>query len=269
MVLISTTVSPSVRTSTGTLWFGGRNGLFRYEDQQLKKNKDNCRFRGKEVSALSPKTEKDNSFLAVGKRPHRDKRRALCQPMKIIYQRGEEFQTIFEDNEKKDPFSRIGTVIAGRNGEVYFHLVNQNFSNNDKGFGCWHPEERLKFYGIEDGLIDDNINDLLLDRNGNLWIATLSGLSCFDGSTFSIFTTEAGLPSNRIRCLFEDSQGHSGSAQTGAWVHYDGRFFQTIKSPHIGPVCQILEDRDGAFWFGTVQNSLVRYRQQKTCPRFA
>ena len=42
---------------------------------------------------------------------------------------------------------------------------------------------------------------------------------------------------------------------------------QTIKSPHIGPVLQILEDREGIFWFGTVQNTLVRYRQQKTAPQ--
>ncbi|MDE0554229.1 MAG: sigma 54-interacting transcriptional regulator, partial [Candidatus Poribacteria bacterium] len=32
-------------------------------------------------------------------------------------------------------------------------------------------------------------------------------------------------------------------------------------------VRQILEDRDGNFWFGTVQNSLVRYRQQKNPPQ--
>ena len=251
----------------GTLWFGGRNGLFRYEDQQLKKIKTIAGLGERCVSAIAQDREGQFLFGCWESGPIETKGELYVSPLKIIYQRGEEFQTIFQDNEKKDPFSRIGTVIAGRNGEVYFHLVHQNFSNNDKGFGCWHPEEGLKFYGIEEGLIDNDVNDLLLDRNGNLWIATLSGLSCFDGSTFSIFTTEDGLPSNRIRCLFEDSQGHLWLGTDGGVVHYDGRFFQTIKSPHIGPVCQILEDRDGAFWFGTVQNSLVRYRQQKNLPQ--
>ena len=51
-------------------------------------------------------------------------------------------------------------------------------------------------------------------------------------------------------------------------AHFDGRLFSTIKSPHIGPVLQIIEDHcDGTFWFGTVQNSLVRYRQQKNLPQ--
>ncbi|MDE2832721.1 MAG: sigma 54-interacting transcriptional regulator, partial [Gemmatimonadota bacterium] len=97
--------------------------------------------------------------------------------------------------------------------------------------------------------------------------ATQSGLSRFDGSTFHTFTTEDGLPSNRIRCLLEDQRGHIWIGTDGGVAHYDGQLFQTINSPHIGPVLQILEDRDGAFWFGTVQNSLVRYRQQKTPPQ--
>ena len=251
----------------GNLWFGGVNGLFRYDGQKFRRMQTTAGLGDRSVSAIAQDSQGRFIFGHWAKDSIRNRGDLVVSPLKLIYQRGEEFQTIFEDNEKKDPFSRIGTVIAGRNGEVYFYLVNQNFSNNDKGFGCWHPEEGLKFYGIEEGLIDNDVNDLLLDRNGNLWIATLSGLSCFDGSTFSIFTTEAGLPSNRIRCLFEDSQGHLWLGTDGGVVHYDGRFFQTIKSPHIGSVCQILEDRDGAFWFGNVQNSLVRYRQQKNLPQ--
>ena len=186
--------------------------------------------------------------------------------MKITYQRGEQFQAIYENNEKKDPFSRIGAVIAGHNGELYFFLYHRDFYDTDKGFARWHPEEGLKFYGIEEGLIDDRVTDLLLDRNGNLWVATRSGLCCFDGSTFCTFTTEDGLPNNRIHCLLEDRQGHLWLGTDGGVAHYNGQLFQTIHSPHIGPVLQILEDRDGAFYFGTVQNTLVRYRPRQTPP---
>ncbi len=252
----------------GTLWFGGRNGLFRYEDQRLKKIKTIAGLGERSVSAIAQDREGQFLFGCWESGPIESKEELYVSPLKLIYQRGQEFQTIFEETEKKDPLSRIGTVIAGRNSEVYFHISQQNFSVNGKSLARWHSEEGLKFYGIEDGLIDNNVNDLLLDRNGNLWIATLSGLSCFDGSTFSIFTTEAGLPSNRIRCLFEDSQGHLWLGTDGGVAHFDGRLFQTIKSPHIGPVLQIIEDHcDGTFWFGTVQNSLVRYRQQKNLPQ--
>ena len=121
-------------------------------------------------------------------------------------------------------------------------------------------------YGVEDGLTDNDVNDLLLDRHDNLWIATRGGLSCFDGSTFRTFTTEDGLPGNHIHCLFEDAQGHLWIGTDKGIVHYDGRLFQTIKSPHIGPVCRILEDRDGTFWLGTVVGSIIRYRPRQTPP---
>ena len=169
------------------------------------------------------------------------------------------------EDEKKDPFSRIGPLITGRNSEIWFYLTSLCFSG--KGLARWHPEEGLTFYGIADGLLDNNITDLLLDCDENLWIATANGLSLFDGTTFRTFTTEDGLPSNHIRCLFEDRRGHLWLGTHGGVVHYDGRLFQTINSPHIGLVCRILEDRDGTFWFGTVLGSVIRYRLRQTPPR--
>ena len=195
------------------------------------------------------------------------KKENLFSPLKLIYQQGEQFQTIFVADKKKEIYDRLGTVISGRNDEVYFHFFLQDFSDGDKGFARWHSEDGLKFYGIEDGLIDHQVTDLLLDRADNLWVATLCGLSRFDGNAFHNFTTADGLPSDRIRCLHEDRQGHLWIGTDGGVVHYNGQHFQTIKSPHIGPVSQILEDRDGTFWFGTTQGSIIRYRQRRISPQ--
>ena len=151
--------------------------------------------------------------------------------------------------------------------KIYFHLTSRDSSTSVIGFARWHPQEGLTWYGVEDGLIDNHVNDLLLDRHGNLWIATRGGISCFDGSTFRAFTTEDGLPSNRIHCLFEDARGHLWIGTDRGVALYDGRLFQPIQSPHIGPVCRILEDRDGTFWLGTVVGSIIRYRPGQTPPR--
>ncbi|MXZ09137.1 MAG: AAA domain-containing protein [Gemmatimonadetes bacterium] len=253
--------------SVGDLWFGGGNGLFRYDGDKLKKMQTTAGLGESGISAIAQDSQGRFLFGHWGNEKIIRKRDFWGSPLRLIYQRDDQLQTIFEDNEQRDPFSRIGTVIAGRNGEFYFFIDYPNFFDKDKGFARWHSEDGLKFYGIEDGLIDDKVEDLLEDLHGNVWIATQSGLSRFDGSTFHTFTTEDGLPSNRIRCLLEDQRGHIWIGTDGGVAHYDGQLFQTINSPHIGPVLQILEDRDGAFWFGTVQNSLVRYRQQKTPPR--
>ena len=246
----------------GCLWFGGVNGLYRYNGQKLKK----MQTAGSGSMCAIDQDSQGRFLFGHWENENKKRRRYLfVHPLRLICQQGEQFQTIFLENKDKDPYSRIGTVITGRN--VYFHLIHQNFSDTNKGFARWHPEDGLKFYGIEDGLIDDRVTDLIEDRNGNLWIATQRGLSCFDGRTFHNFTTKDGLPSNCIHCLLEDRQGHLWLGTDGGVVHFDGQLFQTIKSLHIGPVLQIIEDRDGAFWFGTVQNTVVRYRQQKKPPQ--
>jgi len=251
----------------GYLWFGGRNGLFRYDGQKVEKIETIADLDGKSVSAIAQDSQGGFLFGHWENSTGKKREDIFASALKLIYQRGEQFQTIFVENDKKDPFSRIGTVIAGRNNEIYFHLTCHNFSVGGRGLARWHPEDGLKFYGIEDGLIDHQITDLLLDRNGNLWIATQCGLSCFDGNVFHNFTTADGLPSDRIRCLLEDRQGHLWIGTDGGVVHYNGQLFQTINSPHIGSVSQILEDRDGAFWLGTTLGSIIRYRQRQTLPQ--
>ena len=255
----------------GYMWFGCLNGLFRYDGQELKKMKIAAGSGARSISAITQDLQGQFLFGYWEKDTYKTeyiiKAELAVSPLKIIYQRDEQFQTIFMEEEKKDVLDRIGTVIAGRNSEVYFHLASHNFPVGGRGLARWHSEDGLKFYGVEDGLIDDRVTDLLEDRDSNLWVATLNGLCRFDGSTFQTFTTDEGLPSNRIRCLFEDRQGHLWLGTDRGVAHYDGQLFQTINSPHIGPVCQILEDRDGTFFFGTTQGKIIRYRQRRALPR--
>ena len=254
----------------GYLWFGGGNGLFRYDGKKFKKMQLTAGLGERSVSAIAQDSQGQFLFGYLEKGTPKNRGDIRTSPLKLVYQQGEQFQTIFVDHTHKNHFSlanSIGTVIVRRNDEVWFHLVHRNFSDNNKGFARWHPEDGLKFYGIDNGLIDDRVTDLLLDRNGNLWVATQGGLACFDGNAFRTFTPEDGLPINRIHCVFEDRKGHLYLGTDRGVVHYDGQLFQTIKSPHIGPVFQILEDRDGAFWFGTAQNTVVRYCLRQIPPR--
>ena len=254
----------------GYLWFGGLNGLFRYDGREFKKEKMATASDDWGISTITQDAQGQFLFAYWDKGSYKSiirKDELDFSSLNIVYQQGEQFQTIFVEEKKKDVLDRIGTVIVGRNGEIYFHLSCHNFSGGDRGLARWHPEEGLRFYGVEDGLIDNGVTDLLSGRDGNVWIATKGGLSRFDGSEFKNFTTDDGLSSNRIRCLFEDSHGHLWLGTDGGVIHYNGQHFQTINSPHIGPVCRILEDRDGAFWFGTTLGTIIRYRQQQTPPQ--
>ena len=53
-----------------------------------------------------------------------------------------------------------------------------------------------------------SVNFLLEDREGNIWIASdANGVGCLAGGKFSFYSTDRGLSSNTILCLYEDGEG--------------------------------------------------------------
>ena len=252
------------------LWFGGINGLFRFDGSKVEKPETVGGLSDRSICAVN---RDSHGRLIVGywaseRKPSRGDLYVLhFSPLTLIYDLGEGFRTVYVEEKGNDRYSRIGRVVAGRDGAIYFCLIEKNDSNTGKGFARWHPVGGLRFYGLEDGLPDENVNDLLLDRTGNLWCATRKGICRFDGTAVQTFLTGDGLPSNYIRCLFEDREGHIWIGTNSGVARYDGVYFQTITSPHIGPVCRILQDRDGTFWFGTLLGTVVRYRVRRSSPR--
>ncbi|MBS1824013.1 MAG: response regulator [Acidobacteria bacterium] len=91
-------------------------------------------------------------------------------------------------------------------------------------------------YGPQDGLEIGNIETLLQDRTGFLWIGTQSGLYRYDGRNFLQHTNDHGLPSIFITALHETPDGTLWAASTqGVSYLKDGRF-QPLKLnvPRLG-----------------------------------
>lgn len=62
-------------------------------------------------------------------------------------------------------------------------------------------------YTENDGLIGNYVRDLLIDKDGLLWIATENGLSIYDGSKFKNYDQTNGLPSRKSAALSMDDEG--------------------------------------------------------------
>src|SRR5439155_1288126 len=64
-------------------------------------------------------------------------------------------------------------------------------------------------WGVDQGLLHDNVASVLQTRDGYLWIGSDGGLARFDGVKFLTYRTHVtpGLVGDTIRCLFEDSAG--------------------------------------------------------------
>jgi ligand-binding sensor domain-containing protein/signal transduction histidine kinase len=127
----------------------------------------------------------------------------------------------------------------------------------------------VQSWQTDDGLPGNAVNDVLQDRNGYIWLATIGGLVRFDGVTFKRFSSPliAGVAARNIRALAQtaDSAILMLPAVGGVVQLKDGQF-----SPHpigeglAGNVFQTLfVDRGGAVWLGMAGGGIRRWEDGK------
>lgn len=62
-------------------------------------------------------------------------------------------------------------------------------------------------YSLADGLVGNNVQKILQDHNGFIWISTWDGLCRYDGGRFTPYTTRNGMPTNFILDFLEIKPG--------------------------------------------------------------
>src|SRR5260221_14135212 len=82
---------------------------------------------------------------------------------------------------------------------------------------------------------------------------------------FDSWTTENGLPHNRITGIVQSSDGYLWLSTMDGLVRYDGVHFTVINSGNTpgfkGNRCTtVFEDHTGQLWIGTEDSGLIRYR---------
>src|SRR5688572_14885390 len=61
----------------------------------------------------------------------------------------------------------------------------------------------IRTYNIEDGLVNNDVLNIYEDSKGFIWLCTRGGLSRYDGSRFTNYTTENGLTHDMINDIIE------------------------------------------------------------------
>ncbi|MCP9290808.1 sensor histidine kinase [Gracilimonas sediminicola] len=79
------------------------------------------------------------------------------------------------------------------------------------------PNYVVTQFGLNEGLPQSSVNDIIQTKDGYLWMATYGGLVRFDGNSFTVFNKSnlKGLATERILELFEDRKG-------GIWLFLEG-----------------------------------------------
>lgn len=117
---------------------------------------------------------------------------------------------------------------------------------------CHSQGQKIKEQG---GQIGQYVVDVFEDSAGNLWFGTIEkGVGKYDGKELKYFTTEDGLPTNRITSIVEDSTGILWFGTGQGIVKYDGNSF--INYTEKDGLCDdgtsgIFIDSKGMFWIGT------------------
>ena len=90
----------------------------------------------------------------------------------------------------------------------------------------------MRNYKAIDGLPQSQVNIMLEDKNGYLWIGTHGGgLARFDGRQFKVYTTLDGLLSNIVTYLKLDSKENLWIIHPRGMSKFDGVSFKTFNQP--------------------------------------
>jgi len=110
-------------------------------------------------------------------------------------------------------------------------------------------------FTTDQGLPQDISNSTIVDKNGNIWFGTGSGVSRYDGKKFTTYTTAHGLANNYVTSIIEDKSGNFWFGTGGGGVsRYDGKRFINYTTAQGLPdniINGIMQDQSGDLWFGT------------------
>ncbi|NET36492.1 MAG: response regulator, partial [Cyanothece sp. SIO1E1] len=112
--------------------------------------------------------------------------------------------------------------------------------------------KNIQFLDSEHGLISPEVRGILQDASGAIWLATLGGITRFDGNNFMHFDRLQGLLSFDITSAIQDRRGGFwfGSTNHGL-CRYDGVnfiYFEEKDSLLSDWITSIIEDQDGNIW---------------------
>lgn len=126
-------------------------------------------------------------------------------------------------------------------------------------FGSLTADGRTNLVGCDNA----DVRDILIDPEGNKWLATDKGLKKYDGKQFTSFTYALGhLPSDDLFDIDFDAQHNLWIAAGNSVAKYDGRKFQTYPMPDqyaSDMVYAVAADSD-CVWVGTRRHGLLRLK---------
>lgn len=137
-------------------------------------------------------------------------------------------------------------------------------ASSELGLLVYKNNQRAAQFSTQHGLNSPFVYDALLDRSGNLWVATAKGLQ-IKRAGHSRFTDIQGVPKNDVTTLLERDNGRIlAGTKNGLYQQNSDRPFSRFLPDITGSISAIFQSSNNTLWIGTYQNGFIRHSQQGT-----
>jgi signal transduction histidine kinase/CheY-like chemotaxis protein len=130
---------------------------------------------------------------------------------------------------------------------------------NPAVLACFQPGRSVEWLGLHSGLISDGTSALLRDREGNLWVGSLRGLSKIVSRRFATWDSEHGLLADEVSAVVKRRSGGIVLGHNGG-LTFLGDPMRTVlftDQPTRGRILDIAEGDDGTLWLAAAWLGLV------------
>lgn len=132
------------------------------------------------------------------------------------------------------------------------------------GLVRWDIEgSKYTIYTTADGLPSNVLTDVVVDRDGLLWISSVDGIATFDGQYFKIVSPD-GLPSEEVNDLAIAPDGSIWAGTLKGAAIFSGNRFRMVDGedgPGESNIIVVYFDQGGNEWLGTNDNGMF-YRTE-------
>lgn len=230
--LIHNKVNKIIEDKTGNIWVATREGV-----SILKNNKfENILFSTKKASVafnvLTVFIDKENNkWLSI-------------KNIGIVKYDGIHFNLL--NTIHKDYFKDVRSIMQDKSGKIWFGCYGAGLA--------YFQNNKIHYINKEQGLIDNNINEVYEDFKENIWISTSSGLSKINNNCIKNFGFAEGLSSTDCKSVLEDRSGNIWISTYAGLNLYNGLLFNnyTEKEGISGNmISSIFKDSKDKLWFCT------------------
>jgi len=187
---------------------------------------------------------------------------------------GYSYRTYKPEFNKKNTFNslNLNAVTSDFDGNLWIGTDHSGINVFNKRTNEVRIIDRSDTTGM--AILDNNINHLMCDSRGRIWICSFGGLNLYLPEQEEMITFSGTSPNGNpypfgtISFAYEDNQGRIliGTWGNGFYIYNEeaNDFTQFLMNPHstngdtINRVVEILEDRDGLYWMGTWEGGLYK-----------